>query len=265
MLGRYVQKMLTIDKLELLHEVYYSSSGSNSPRELTLGISIVRYSNKGGPTPTFLVSGDLQGRESNESNRLLGELVADEIEALQELELLPPFDFCSLCGDFYDYPDLSKLGGTGDVTSALNALSRCATNTFAVLGNHDEVDLGQLSSRVQILDGEVVKTKSFVIGGVSGIIGNPKRNNRKTEPEFLEALQKVSGSKTDIVMLHQGPEGATDACHGLKLINEVLLNRSDLLVLFGHCHWEEPFHHEGNNLFCNVDARMLAFLPIAQT
>jgi len=257
--------MITVEEPTLLHEIEYRSSGSSSPRDLTLGISTVRYTTTNKFAPSFLAAADLQGREKHDSNRLLGELAAEEIIALQELEVLPQFDFCTLCGDFYDYPDLRKLGGTGDVTSAINALSETASKTYAVLGNHDEVQENELRPEVQILDGDVAKTDSFTIGGVSGVVGDPKRNNRKTEAEFLAAVQRCSNSRTDILLLHQGPEGPTEAERGLGAVNDVLKKRSNLLVMFGHCHWSQPFHSEGRNLFCNVDARILAFLPAKAT
>ncbi len=257
--------MFTVDDPALIHEIAYRSSGASAPRDLTLEVCTVRYRSDRGHSPTFLATADLQGRETGKHNRLLGELVADELIALQELGELPAFDMCVLCGDFYDYPDHRKLGGTGDVTTALNALSRTASQTFAVLGNHDEVDVNGLRSEIRILDGEVVTTDTFTIGGVSGIVGNPRKNNRKPESDFLSAVDKCSNSRTDLLLLHQGPQGSTDAARGSELINHQLQRRSNLLVLFGHCHWPAPFYNEGQNLFCNVDARVLAFIPESET
>ena len=253
--------MFIVENPVLVHEIEYCSSGSSSPRDLTLKISTVRYTSTANATPTILATADLQGRERHASNRLLGELAAEEIIALQELGVLPRFDLCTLCGDFYDYPDLRKLGGTGDVTPVINALSKTAVRTFAVLGNHDEVRESELSPEVTILDGNAIKIESLTIAGVSGIVGNPKRNNRKTEDEFLSAVERCSNSRIDILLLHQGPEGPTEAEYGFYKLNEFLKKRADLLVMFGHCHWSEPFHCECRNLFCNVDARVIAFLP----
>lgn len=253
--------MITVENPVLVHEIAYRSSGSSSPRDLTLQISTVRYTSTGDVAPAFLATADLQGREKHSGNRLLGELAAEEIVALQQLNVLPQFDFCFLCGDFYDYPDLRKLGGTGDVTIAINALSQTASRTFAVLGNHDEVQGSNLHPEVTVLDGNVMKIESLTIGGVSGVVGDPKRNNRKREDEFLAAVERCSNSKTDILLLHQGPKGPTEAERGFDALNDLLRKRAELLVVFGHCHWPQPFHPEGRNLFCNVDARMLAFIP----
>jgi len=253
--------MFTVHETELIHEIAYRSSGRSAPRELTLQVSTVRYDSGGRGSPTFAAIADLQGREIAPTNRLLGERVADDIIALQELELLPRLDLCLLCGDFFDYPDLRKLGGTGNVTNALNALSRIANETFVVLGNHDEVTNDSLPPTIRILDGDTAKTDSFVISGVSGIIGNPKRNNRKLESDFIKAVERCSAANTDVLLLHQGPAGPDDGYKGLAIINDCLRKRSGLLTLFGHCHWRKPFHAEGSNLFGNVDARALIFIP----
>lgn len=253
--------MFEILETRLVHEVFYRSSGGNGRRGLTLPVLACRYRSHLDVRPTFLATADLQGRETGPANRLLGEHVAEEIMALQQRGELPELDLCLLCGDFYDYPDLHKLGGTGDVTSAFNALSRVATLTVAVLGNHDEITAHGLAANIDVLDGTVGWYGELRIGGVSGIIGNPRRNQRKTDADFLTALRSCSRSSTDVVLLHQGPEGPTPAHAGLDLINRELSTRNDLLVICGHCHWPDPFHTEGRNLFCNVDSRVIVFIP----
>ena len=253
--------MFEIQAPKLIHEIRYRSSGSQGPRQLTLPIFTVCYRAEGLVNPAFIAMADLQGRECGAANRLLGEYVADEVAVLQEIGELPAFELCLLCGDFYDYPDLRKLGGTGDVTTAINALSRLASQTVVVLGNHDQITPEQLVSEIKILDGATVETDAFTIGGVSGIVGNPKRNNRKTEADFMQAIAHCSNSRVDLLLLHQGPQGATTKDRGLDLINQQLRKRSELLVLFGHCHWDQPFYREYRNLFCNVDARVVAFIP----
>lgn len=253
--------MFEITETRLVREVFYRSSGGNGRRGLKLPILACRYRSHLDARPTFLATADLQGREVGLANRLLGEHLAEEIMELQQLGELPKLDLCLLCGDFYDYPDLHKMGGTGDVTAAFNALSRVAELTVAVLGNHDEIRRESLRSNIDVLDGTVGWYGELRIGGVSGIIGNPRRNQRKTDAEFLTALRSCSRSSVDIVLLHQGPAGPTPSHAGLDLINQELSTRNDLLVLCGHCHWPDPFHTEGRNLFCNVDARAIVFIP----
>lgn len=253
--------MITISEPELVHEIPYRNSGSKRPRNCRLPVFTVRYRSTG-PQPTFLACADLQGREADaRQNRLLGESAADEIKSLQKSGVLPELDLCFLCGDFYDYPDLRKLGGTGDVTAAFNSLSTIAWQTFAVLGNHDEVNVGELVPDVRILDGEIARPGSLTIGGVCGVIGNPAKNQRKTDEEFLAALEFATGSQTDVVLLHQGPQAANAHPPLFDPVHEYLQTRKELLVLYGHNHADEPFHVSGQNLYCNVHERMLVFLP----
>lgn len=145
--------MITVTEPETIHTLRYLSSGSDKPERRLLEISLVHYSWEKKTAPCFLITADLQGREQGKQNRLLGEQVAEEVALLQELGQLPSLDFCLLCGDFYDYPDCHKRGGTSDVTSVLNAFATLAPHTLAVLGNHDEVTPDALDSRVTILDG----------------------------------------------------------------------------------------------------------------
>lgn len=253
--------MIEIGVPTLVHELPFRNSGSKGPRNCRLPVWKVCY-RASGPQPTFVAMADLQGREADAAkNRLLGEAAADDIKSLQKSGALPKLDLCLLCGDFYDYPDLRKLGGTGDVTSALNALSTTAWQTFAVLGNHDEVDIGRLLPDVRILDGEIARPHSFKIAGVSGIIGNPAKNQRKTEEEFLAAVELCTGSTVNVLLLHQGPIGARGDSPGFDPIHDHLQTCQNLLVLFGHKHWDEPFHSDGRNLYCNVHERVLVFVP----
>lgn len=253
--------MFKISEPTLIHEIPYRNSGSKRPRNCRLPVFVVRYRHSG-PQPTFLACADLQGRERDAGrNRLLGESAAEEIRALQERGDLPDLDLCLLCGDFYDYPDLRKLGGTGDVTPALNALSTIAWQACVVLGNHDELQPDELLPDVRILDGEIARTNSLTIGGVSGVIGNPAKNQRKTQEEFLAALEFATGQAVNVLLLHQGPDRANGSSPAHDPIHEYLQTQRDLLVLFGHRHWDEPFWVEGSTLYCNVHERIVVFCP----
>lgn len=244
---------------ELLHTVRYQTSGSDRPERRLLELQRVRYAWDSPTAPCFLVTADLQGRATEPQNRLLGERVAEEIGFLQELGTLPPLDFCLLCGDFYDYPDCHKRGGTGDVTSVLNAFATLAPQTLAVPGNHDQISESALAPQVTILDGTQTMVSGLRVGGVGGIVGNPERNQRKSEPEFLRALDRALTPKPDLLLLHQGPEGPTERHRGAWAINDRLQYEDNLVVVFGHCHWPKPFHPDGTNLFCNTDGRVLIF------
>lgn len=79
---------------------------------------------------------------------------------------------------------------------------------YFVLGNHDLLDLPKLHKlgvEVHLLDGNCVKLDHLTIGGVGGIIGDPKRTNRKRGPEFYDLLLDMLEKNPDMVVLHQGP------------------------------------------------------------
>lgn len=246
---------------EIIHIIRYLSSGADKPERRLLEVALVRYAWEKKTAPCFLVTADLQGREQGKHNQLLGEVLAEELALLQELGQVPALDFCLLAGDFYDYPDCHKRGGTGEVTSVLNAFAPLAPQTLAVLGNHDEATPTALAPQVTLLDGTKASVAGLTVGGVGGIVGNPERNQRKSETEFLRAVERATRPKADILLLHQGPEGPTERHRGWSALNEQFQYEDDLLVVFGHCHWPTPFHTEGTNFFCNTDSRALIFLP----
>ena len=250
--------MFTVSSMEVVQALGYLTSGSDRPVGRTLEFLLVRY-RSAEVSARFAVTADLQGREREKANRLLGCRVAEELLTLQKQGIAPPLDFCALCGDFYDYPDCHKRGGTGDVSNVLNAFGVVAP-TFAVLGNHDEV-LGVLDPIVRILEGSSVTIGGVKLGGVGGIVGDPKKNQRKSEADFLDAVMQVLSERPNLLLLHAGPEGPTERHRGWGELNGLLSLANDLLVVFGHTRWPEPLHTENSNLFCNVDGRVLIFVP----
>jgi Icc protein len=203
------------------------------------------------------VTSDLQGRESGERNRLLGEVVSEELRLLCDLGEIPSVDGVVMAGDLYDYPECHKLGGTGDVTSVWNAFAADFKEVVGVHGNHDMIDEVQLISRVTVLDGNVCSQMGLVIGGVSGIIGRADRNQRKSEPEFSAALKKVLKKNPDVIVLHQGPDDPKTGRAGETLVRELLEKSGSGLVICGHCHWEDPYADIGENQVLNVDGRVM--------
>jgi Icc-related predicted phosphoesterase len=243
------------------HEMRYRSSGpKGTVRKLLLPFYRARVDALPPGITTFVATSDLQGRETNKrTNRLLGEAVVEELGLLQELGEVPKIDFALLAGDLYDYPDCHKLGGTGDITSVWNSFAQGFGSVIGVHGNHDWVLAEHLAPGVTILDGHCQHLHGFRIGGVSGIVGRPNRNQRKTELEFQAALQKAMQTKTDILVLHQGPDDPDHGQRGEPLIREYLLNHGSSLVLFGHCHWSQPWIEIGQHQVLNVDGRLYLF------
>jgi len=206
---------------------------------------------------SFVITSDLQGREMDKkANRLVGEAVAEELKLLCELGEIPKIDFIALAGDLFDYPELHKLGGTGDVTSVWNAFAKEFEFVIGVHGNHDKVIESKLASNSLVLNGSSSNISGVRIGGVSGIVGQSNRNQRKSKNQFLKELSKVTNGKNDIVLLHQGPEDLVNNQTGEPLITHHLESKGNGIVAFGHCHWEEPLISIGENQVLNVDNRL---------
>jgi Icc protein len=240
------------------HELRYRSSGRGGEiRDVVLPFyrAIVDSLPKG--VSSFVLTSDLQGRENDKNtNRLVGEAVAEELSLLCELGEIPKINFVGLAGDLYDYPEMHKLGGSGDVTSVWNAFAREFDLVIGVHGNHDIVIDSELAHNTVILDGTSTKLNGIEIGGVSGIIGRSDRNQRKSEGDFLKELGKVTNTKSSLILLHQGPEDTVNNQIGEPLITQHLENNGDCIVVFGHCHWNKPLVTIGKNQVLNVDNKL---------
>ncbi|WP_444930780.1 metallophosphoesterase [Microbulbifer sp. SSSA002] len=243
------------------HDIMYRSSGRGGEvRSLTLPFYRVQVDALPKGYSAIVAVSDLQGREADiKSNRLVGEAVAEELLLLMELGEIPEVNLVLLAGDLYDYPDSKKLGGTGDVTAVWNAFSEITENVVGVHGNHDTVQEEILAANVRVLDGEIQAINGLNIGGVSGIIGRSGRNQRKSSTEFNKALRKAVNNKTEITLLHQGPDDPLNSQIGEPLVRDYLESQGSSLVLFGHCHWEIPYIDIGKHQVLNVDNRLYVF------
>ncbi|WP_172408390.1 metallophosphoesterase family protein [Marinobacter sp. es.048] len=205
---------------------------------------------------------DLQGREYlsgtfRGSERLLGETVAEKLLSMISVKEIPALDALLVAGDLYDYPDCRKPGGTGDISDALHALSAVTPDTLCVLGNHDILSSPEsLPAGIQILDGQTVTLRSGLrVGGVSGIIGDPKRHNRRSEPDFLEIMETVTRRNPDFLLLHQGPEDIHNQRLGDPAVALSLETGFRGLTIFGHTHWPRDFLIDlGDGQAVNVDS-----------
>lgn len=214
---------------------------------------------------SLVLVSDLQGREYlsrslKGTERLLGEAVAEELSLLMSLGEIPEINAILVCGDLYDYPDCRKPGGTGPVEAVFRSLSEVSNEVIGVLGNHDTLDFETpLPSCVTILDGDVIKTHfGLQIGGVSGIIGDPKRHNRRDEEAFIKVMEQCTRKRPHILMLHQGPEDINRQQLGNPAITLSLETGFSGFTLFGHTHWPNfPLIELGDGQGLNVDARVV--------
>jgi len=256
-------KILAVEN-KPFHELLYRTTGDKGQESF---ITLPFYKVKVDAMPmsngitSFIASSDLQGREQDKgSNRLIGEAVAEELLLLQELSEIPNIDLILLAGDLYDYPECGKRGGSGLVTCVLNSFAKKFKHVICVHGNHDIIEDELLMSNINILDGNTIDFGGIKLGGVGGIIGRPHRNQRKTEKHFTKALKTVTKQQPDITLLHQGPDDLiNNGEFGQTFIREHLEKEGEGIVIFGHCHWKNPFIEIGKNQLLNVDNRLYLF------
>ena len=219
----------------------------------------------------LIACADLQGRESaqgaGEDPRLLGEILADELEFLSKSGNIPSLDRTGiiLAGDFYSR--LDRRGGYGDVRGVWRAFSRSARWVAGVAGNHDlfsampslpEMQAFLETEPVHFLDGDLLELGGLRIGGISGIVGNPRKPFRRTEASYLEALDRLLRAGLDLLVLHDGPDVAGTGLRGWPSIREKLESCGPLLAIRGHAFWETPLALLGNGTqLLNVDSRVL--------
>ncbi len=218
-----------------------------------------------------IVAADLQGRERfQEANggplRLLGEVVPQRLidEIFPELGLTDPFRVAAfLAGDFYTVPALDKRGGTGDVSSVWKAFGENFAWVAGVAGNHDTFGENRDASprfpgHLHYLDGDTIELCGIRLGGISGIIGNSSRHQRRSEDDYLFTLELLLEENCDVLLMHDGPEGLEPSQRGSLGIRTLLEESQDALVIRGHSHWDDPFIQFNNGLqVLNVDARIV--------
>ncbi|MEO1618527.1 MAG: metallophosphoesterase [Planctomycetota bacterium] len=216
----------------------------------------------------IIATADLQGRETFESSgggpiRLLGEV----LPAILAQEIIPELGVGDgrigvlLAGDFYTVPALDKRGGSGDVTSVWHAFFNTFDWVVGVAGNHDL--FGDAATRprfpkpMYFLDNDTVIVEELSIAGLSGIPGNPRRPWRRTEDDFVEALEGLLCDSPSIVVMHDGPDVPDLGHRGSPRMRQALDGSEPTLVVRGHAHWKEPLAELANGTqVLNVDARV---------
>ena len=216
----------------------------------------------------MVVTADLQGLDidpmpGNVGLPLLGCTLPTKLEPI-----LDGLDVCwnkvaaLLAGDFYTYPDLHGRGGTGDVTEVWDAFADAYQWVVGVAGNHDtfgdrESYLPKMHSPdVHLLDADRVEMAGLSIAGISGIIGNPRKNFRRDHYDFVETLDLILQQPTDIALMHTGPDFPDlQGCKGVIEIREIIEKRTPSIVVRGHCHWPQPLvQMDCGTQILNVDA-----------
>ena len=73
---------------------------------------------------------------------------------------------------------------------------------ITVHGNHNLVDNNLLNKNITVLDSTSINISNIKISGVSGIIGNEKRPQRKSEENYIKCLNNPKLKNSDIFLLH---------------------------------------------------------------
>ena len=218
----------------------------------------------------IVVTADLQGREtfakgtSNGQLRLLGEILPTELDpVLDSLGVNSSLNVGAiLAGDFYTYPDLHGRGGTGDVTNVWKTFVDQYKWVVGVAGNHDT--FGERNrpprnhSRMHFLDETRIELEGLQVAGLSGVIGNPRKNFRRDHFSFLESLEFILEDPTDILVMHDGPDADTPGCRGITEAREIIQRKNPSLVIRGHKHWPQPLATLPNGTqILNVEATVV--------
>ncbi|GGN44340.1 hypothetical protein FHR83_004486 [Actinoplanes campanulatus] len=244
---------------------YRSAARGGGTESLPLAVERRRVDALPDGCDAVLVAGDLQGvAPSPVTGRpgLLGVALAEQLSRWAADGLLPPPGRVGvlLAGDLYSAPGADLRGASGPVSEVwlAFAVAGCPM-VYGVAGNHDEVtaaEVGAYGPEVALLDGGRRVFGGLTVAGVSGITGDPARPMRRT-PEDFEATVRaaVAAPPPDVLLLHEGPTGATPEQRGNPALRTALERGGPSLTVCGHVHWPEPLATLGNGHVLNVDAR----------
>jgi Icc-related predicted phosphoesterase len=254
---------------ELIREVHYLSAvpgGSTDVERLPIARGTLS-----GPLAdsldALIVCSDLQGIVPGPQGRsdLLGMQVAYVLDELASEQAIPAAARTGviLAGDLYSMPAANKRGGYGSVADVWLAFAERFAWVAGVAGNHDDVSgVAALGARIHLLDGGFAEPDGLRIGGVGGIIGNPRKPGRRSEVDQLRAIGRAIDHDLDILVLHEGPHGG-DNQRGNAAIRAAIETRAVGLTICGHDHWQVPLAHHAHGQILNVDARVVVLIAPA--
>jgi|CXWL01.1.fsa_nt_gi hypothetical protein len=221
----------------------------------------------------IIVTSDLQGRELcddyTKPTKLLGEMLADEIDALRKMGQLPSKDTTAIivAGDLYARSEMDRRGGSGDVRPVWRALAGVCRWVAGVAGNHDVFGPGPSvpdfraflrTPGVHFLDDATVMVDGLKIAGLSGVVGNPRKLFRREEQAFAGALGHLAMAGPDLLVAHDGPDVAGTDLRGWISVRHALEAARPTLLVRGHAHWTTPLAPLANGTqVLNVDSRVV--------
>lgn len=241
-----------------------SATGSLIPQQLS--VLSARQKAKGDALAVIALS-DMQGltHEGGQYIPLGIEVFRYILPELEMDALIPPLSQCLLCivGDMYASTTEFKMGLNGNIDPVLEEAMALAPGFLAiVLGNHDTLSPAMQAKlshtpNVALLDGDTVETHGLVLGGISGIMGNPaKKPNRNDKTMLDKKCKQIVRQQPDILLLHEGPH-LNEHQIGHSDITDALTNFPATTVISGHAHWQEPIAEFQNHRIINTDARII--------
>jgi hypothetical protein len=257
-----------------IYELHYTNAAAGGGVEIrTLPVLVGTVDALPGDLSGLLIASDLQGVAPSVDHggalALLGEVLAQELRRMEDLELIPPSGQIGalLAGDLFAAPAGDKRGATGDVRPVWNAFAREVRWVAGVAGNHDLFGNERARERLvlssaHLLDGRVVEIDGLRIGGVGGIVGNPNKPGRRDADTFLGLIARVLAQRPDILVLHEGPDDPASGAKGNEDIRELLQTLPDgLLVIAGHSPWKRPLASLGACQIVNAAERAVLLRP----
>jgi 3',5'-cyclic-AMP phosphodiesterase len=251
---------------ELIREIHYLNASSRGTTEVErLPVARGAFAAPlGGELDALVVCSDLQGIVPGPQGRseLLGVQVAAVLDNLAAEGVIPPAARTGviLAGDLYSAPAANKRGGYGDVADVWVAFVERFAWVAGVAGNHDDVTaVAQLGARVHLLDGDLAEVSGLRIGGVGGIIGNPRKPGRRSEADQLRVIDRALGCDLDILVLHEGPRGSSHQL-GNDAIRHAIETAGVGLTICGHDHWRVPLAEHARGQILNVDTRVVVLV-----
>lgn len=242
-------------------ELRYLNAARGGGTEVTrLGLQLGAARGLPDGVDALVATSDLQGIVPDPHTRestLLGVAVAAWLEELGDEGVVPRTARCGalLAGDLYSVPAANKRGGHGDVSDVWAAFAERFAWVAGVAGNHDDVSAVEASDDVRVLDGERATLGGLRVGGVGLVCGNPAKPGRRDEDEQLAHVDLVTDGGLDLLVLHEGPNGAEDQPgHGAV---RALVERRVALTVCGHVHWPRAMATTERGQILNVDARVV--------
>ncbi|MBU2574861.1 MAG: metallophosphoesterase [Elusimicrobia bacterium] len=232
--------------------VYHAPASRGGPEEIRLPFIKATVDVLSGGVASLIALADLQGYEvlpDGSHGRLAGQRVADELEAMAGLGMIPPLEKCGIliAGDMHSLPGCAKRGGWGDVREVWRMLAARAAWVAGVPGNHDlfgdspeELAAFRAEPRMHFMNGDMVVIDGLRIAGIGGVMGNPFKPFRWADDDYVVRAEKLLSGRPDIFMIHEAPGAPDSTQQGNPVVAAAFGGARDQLIICGHKHWENP-------------------------